>query len=198
MVSTHMNEELMFFTLGALFAFFSTFNIKIMNLISISVLYIFILSNFKRNCTDNKQKLVTMVTFTEMCGLISSVLLEYLLFRRRPTILMSLVSRLSAIPLFLGAIYSLWAVASITKVVDKEVFLVFTGPYRYCRHPFYLGVSISVLSGCFYLCCYISASIVLFFIFLKMRERILKEENELNKIETYSDYKKRVGSGFFI
>jgi methyltransferase len=84
--------------------------------------------------------------------MVFGVILEFFLVEITFNILVSVMGIILFISAFILRIYSMrtlkdqWSVHAVGAKKVKRVFFINTGPYKYIRHPIYLGVILEVIS----------------------------------------------------
>ncbi|MFX1286706.1 MAG: methyltransferase family protein [Promethearchaeota archaeon] len=81
-----------------------------------------------------------------------------------------------------------------SKVVEvrEDQQVIFTGPYKYVRHPLYLGGSIAVIGVALSLGSLYALVPALIFIILLIIRLILEEKTLEEELQEYNEYKKKV------
>jgi protein-S-isoprenylcysteine O-methyltransferase len=126
-----------------------------------------------------------------------------LVYRRRVSLPLDRETVITAMMIVFGLALRIWAVASLGRwftwniTVQPGQLLVIKGPYRYIRHPSYMGAWLVFVGSCVLLRSYaaaLAASILLLLAFLR---RIRHEESlMLATFPQYKVYKETTGALF--
>ncbi len=194
-----MNEELFFFTIGAAFVYGQSMSSRIWHVVSLIVFHVFVYSLIIRKASENSFNRLRIFRFNEVVVGAVFLVCEYLFVKRRRSMLYLVVEKASAVVMLAGYFLSLYSVFELCKRQTKEKNFTRLGIYRYVRHPFYLGIFIFAVGVSVYLTSYVSAVLIVLYMFTKARERIIDEEKIISKNDaSYVEYQKTVASGFFI
>lgn len=193
-----MHNEILYFTFGIIFSLGSMFKLRLLHVISMVSFLIISIIFFSKKQGIKVDPSFCLINPVEYLISIGIIMIDHVFMRKRANKLYIFIEKSSVLLLVGGLSLTVYSFYYLNKFRKKEKELVFTGPYSFVRHPLYLGFFIFVVGCELYLSCYVSAFITLFFMFTKIRERILEEENVLSSDEKYKSYKKRVSSGFFI
>lgn len=194
-----MTEELFFFTLGALFVYGHTMPIRAWHAVSVSVSYIFVYSLLSRKTSYIGPTNPHVFRANEAAAGTAFLFCEHLFVRRRISLLHFLVEKAFVVLMLAGYLLSLHTVFHRYRKARRGKLFVSTGIYQYVRHPFYLSTCALTLGIAGYLTSYVTAVFVLIYAFTKVRERVADEEKSIARQDlTYTEYQKRVPSGFFL
>lgn len=194
-----MSEELFFFTMGALFVYGKSMSARLWHVVSLIVLYMFIYSLITRKTSKDHYSNVKIFKPGEIGAGATFLLCEHLFVKRRSSILYLVVEKVFVVAMLCGYFLSLYSVFERCRKWREEKAFISTGVYQYVRHPFYLGLLTFAIGACVYLTSYVSAVFIMIYMFTKIRERIVDEEQLVAKSSTlYTEYQKKVPSGFFI
>ena len=96
-----------------------------------------------------------------------------------------------------GHLISVWALIYLKRsfgILTEVRNLVTSGPYRYIRHPLYIGESIAVIGFCFYFPSWFNVAITLTFLVSQRIRAHFEEQKFLLAIPAYSEYMQRSGA----
>jgi len=109
---------------------------------------------------------------------------------------------LGIVPIVFGSVLNLWAdhifkkASTTVKPFEKPSVLIVDGPFRWCRHPMYLGM-LTILLGISILCGSITSFIgsIAFWVIIRIRFVPLEEQSMMEAFgNEYRKYERRVHS----
>jgi protein-S-isoprenylcysteine O-methyltransferase len=124
-----------------------------------------------------------------------------LVYRRRVSLPLNWVTIITAITIAFGLILRIWAVATLGRwftwnvTVQPGQVLLTEGPYRFIRHPSYMGAWLMFVGSCVLLRSYVAALVASILLLLAFLRRIRHEESlMLATFPEYEAYKATTGS----
>jgi protein-S-isoprenylcysteine O-methyltransferase Ste14 len=96
-----------------------------------------------------------------------------------------------------GVLYRLWAIRTLGQFYSHRVRtvpqhrIVFSGPYRFTRHPAYAGMMIANAGISLYFFNWVTISVFLFILAPAILLRIVIEERKLSGIEGYAEFTRK-------
>ena len=193
-----MNEELFFFTAGAVFTYGQSTHSRLWYVISLCVFFVFTYSLIARRALRSGIHKSEVFRPGEAIAGVLFLLCEHFFAWTRAKTGYPVVEKILLVLGLSGYILSMLSVFEFCKYLTKEKTFLRTGVHSYIRHPFHLGVCVFSLGISVYLVGYVSAVFILIYMFTKVRERILEEEQAyLRSDPSYAEHRKRTFSGFF-
>ncbi len=107
---------------------------------------------------------------------------------------------LGIVPIVFGSVLNLWAdqifkkASTTVKPFEKPSVLIVDGPFRWCRHPMYLGM-LAILLGISIICGSLASFIgsIAFWIIVRIRFVPVEEQSMMETFgDEYREYKQRV------
>ncbi|KCZ77154.1 hypothetical protein H311_01838 [Anncaliia algerae PRA109] len=190
--------EIFYFTFGMIFSLGSYFKFRLLHVISLLSFFTMALHFVNRKNQLTTKILFKIITPIELYISLSILMIEHVFMRKKCNSFYFMIEKIAVFICVAGLFISIYSIFYLNKYKSKEKEFISSGPYSFVRHPIYLGFFVFIIGCELYLSCYVSAFITLFFMFTKIRERIMDEENCLSVDENYKTYKKKVSSGFFI
>lgn len=183
-------KDVKFFFLGSLYAYTASFTKAKPYMHVISLISLFIFTSqilLKESATflelDLHEKLVLL-----FLAALEYKILHFLQFK--------FVMKVGGLFCILGYLISFYSMYHLKQ--NKHKGTVFTGPYKYARHPFYCGIALFLLGSVLYLHVFGTLIYVVFIYKKRFDDMIENEELELLKRdEKYRKYKQTV-SRFFV
>lgn len=108
-------------------------------------------------------------------------------------------SVLSIVLITFGHIISVWALFYLRRsfgIFTEVRSLVVDGPYRYVRHPLYVGESIAAIGFCLLLPSWFNILITVLFLLCQRLRAYFEEQKFLQAVPEYSDFIGRAGAYF--
>lgn len=173
-----MSTEILYFTLGSLFAYSISFNTYlVLKILSFTIFFYFTFTQIHKIVLPiNLHKTCVFLVFTAIEHRISSLFLR-----------ITCLKRLGAILMLIGYLFSMYA-AIYLKVKDGKY--QHTGPYFYMRHPCYCGIIVYVCGCIMFIGQFVSFIFCVFLFKEEVGELIEKEEEDIMKEDVgYKKYR---------
>jgi protein-S-isoprenylcysteine O-methyltransferase Ste14 len=105
----------------------------------------------------------------------------------------------SSVSLFLGNAISVWALFYLRRafsIMAEVRELVSRGPYRFVRHPIYVGQALSTLGCWLWAPSWLSTLLFLIFLAVQHVRALIEEEKMASRISSYRTYRMKTGAYF--